>query len=91
MPCQAAPVAQPQVAVKPATAIERPLLWRIELPTPSYLYGTIHLPDDRVTSLPQVVTEAIGSCGALFTEIPMDMDKLIAAAQAAMLPKGVAV
>ena len=88
MPCQAAPVAQPQVAVKPATAIERPLLWRIELPTPSYLYGTIHLPDDRVTSLPQVVTEAIGSCGALFTEIPMDMDKLMGAAQAAMLPKG---
>ena len=89
LPCQTAPVATPQVAAKAATAIERPLLWRIELPTPSYLYGTIHLPDDRVTSLPPVVTEAIGSCGALFTEIPMDMDKLMAAAQGAMLPKGV--
>jgi len=85
---QAAPSAQPTVATKPATAIERPLLWRIELPMPSYLFGTIHLPDDRVTDLPPVVTEAIGSCGALFTEIPMDMDKLMAAAQAAMLPKG---
>ena len=59
LPCQTAPVATPQVAAKAATAIERPLLWRIELPTPSYLYGTIHLPDDRVTSLPPVVTEAM--------------------------------
>ena len=36
LPCQDAPLTQ----------IEKPLLWRIELPTPSYLYGTIHLPDD---------------------------------------------
>lgn len=89
-PCQVAPATPPQGAVTtaPAKAIERPLLWRIELPTPSYLYGTIHLPDERVTTLPDVVTAAIDGSGALFTEIPMEMDKMMAAAKAAMLPKG---
>ncbi|MEZ6036063.1 MAG: TraB/GumN family protein [Planctomycetota bacterium] len=78
LPCQDAPLTQ----------IEKPLLWRIELPTPSYLYGTIHLPDERVTTLPAVVTEAIDSCGALYTEIPMELDKMMAAAKGAMQPAG---
>lgn len=88
LPCQVVPATPPAVATKPAVAIEQPLLWRIELPTPSYLYGTIHLPDERVTTLPKVVTEAIDSCGALFTEVPMELDKMMGVAQAAMLPNG---
>lgn len=87
-PCQVAPATPPPPATKPATAIEQPLLWRIELPTPSFLYGTIHVPDERVTTLPPVVTAAIGECGALFTEIPMELDKMMGAAKSAMLPKG---
>ena len=47
------PAAAPAVAVP--TQVERPLLWRIELAPPSYLFGTIHLPDERVTKLPPVV------------------------------------
>lgn len=57
-------------AVKP---IERPFLWMIEGPTPSFVFGTIHIPDERVTTLPAVVENAIAASGALYTEIPMDM------------------
>ena len=57
----AAPRAQETVeAQRPAQAekvatldkVVRPFLWRIEGPVPSYLYGTIHLPDDVLTALP---------------------------------------
>jgi uncharacterized protein YbaP (TraB family) len=55
-----------------ATAVKAPFLWRIEGPVPSYLYGTIHVPDPRVTALPPSVEQAFASSGAVFTEIPMD-------------------
>lgn len=93
------PVARAQVpAVPPLPAapaqaqtsagVERPLLWRIETPVPSYVFGTIHLPDDRVTKLPAPVQQAFEAAAAVYTEVPMDMQDLMAAAQAAMLPKG---
>jgi uncharacterized protein len=72
----------------PATAIEKPFLWRIEAPVPSYLFGTIHVPDERVTTLPPVVQQVLDSVDALYTEIPMDMASLMKAAAAAQLPKG---
>jgi len=34
---------------------QNPLLWRIEGTVPSYLYGTIHIPDQRVLAVPDVV------------------------------------
>jgi uncharacterized protein len=55
---------------------ESPLLWVVESDdggAPTFLYGTIHLPDDRVLALPEVVSEAVEGCDALYTEIPMDM------------------
>ena len=71
-PAQVPAVPLPDAAAaKPATAIEKPFLWRIETPVPSYLFGTIHLPDDRVTTLPTVVQQVLDSIDALYTEIPM--------------------
>lgn len=70
------------------TTVERPLLWRIELTTPSYLYGTIHLPDARVTELPPVVDEVIERCDALYTELPMDLALLMKQAGRMQLPEG---
>jgi uncharacterized protein len=70
------------------TAVERPLLWRIEGPVPSFVFGTIHLPDERVTSLPDVVQQALTAADAVYTEIPMEMGELMKAAQGALLPKG---
>jgi uncharacterized protein len=59
-------------AVAAASAVKTPFLWRIEGPVPSYLYGTIHVPDARVTNLPPAVVQAFASSAAVFTEIPMD-------------------
>ncbi len=49
--CLVAAPAQAQ-GIKPT---EKPFLWKIEGEVDSYLYGTIHVPDKRVTTLPKVV------------------------------------
>jgi len=79
--------AKPAADVKPT---EHPLLWRIAPADgkgpASYLFGTIHIPDDRVLALPAVVTKAIDGCAALYTEIPMDMATQISLSPRMMLP-----
>src|SRR5215470_3708769 len=65
---------------------QKPLLWRIEGPVPSYLYGTIHIPDQRVLALPEVVTKAMNASDAVYTEVVLDQDTLTAAAGAGQLP-----
>jgi hypothetical protein len=47
------------------------MLWRVESPgrASSYLFGTIHVPDPRVTDLPAAVLDALDDCDALFTEL----------------------
>jgi uncharacterized protein len=62
----------PAPAVAAVPAVKSPFLWKIEGPVPSYLYGTIHVPDARVTNLPPSVLQAFASSAAVFTEIPMD-------------------
>ena len=44
-----------------SSAVEQraPLLWKIDGPQTHYLFGTIHLPDPRVTTLAAPVTEAL--------------------------------
>ncbi len=66
---------------------QNPLLWRIEGPVPSYLYGTIHIPDERVLALPDVVKKAIAASDAVYTEIPFDSNSLQTAAGAGQLPE----
>ena len=85
---QAPATPAPAPALAAATAVERPLLWRIEGPTPNYLFGTIHLPDDRVTTLGPVVRGALDACDALFTELPMELSELMKMQPATQLPKG---
>lgn len=77
--------------VAPAQDIEptdAPFLWRIEGDTPSYLYGTIHVPDPRVLALPESVTEALAEAAALFTELPMDMESQMEMVQHLQLDEG---
>jgi uncharacterized protein YbaP (TraB family) len=86
------PVVPPEVAsaspeVAPAPK-ERPFLWVIEREVPAYFYGTIHLPDPRVTTLPAVVEEAISASDEFYTEIPMDIFTMGRAAFAMMAPRG---
>ena len=44
-------------------SVKAPFLWRIEGPVPSYLYGTIHVPDAQVTNLPPAVEQAFAVLG----------------------------
>ncbi|WP_309398235.1 TraB/GumN family protein [Cerasicoccus maritimus] len=54
----------------------------------SYLFGTIHLPDKRVTQLPEMVLEKFRAADGVFTEIPMEPEMMLGAAQAMMLTDG---
>ena len=56
---QETPAPAPQASAPPAAPKGSPFLWRIEgHGAAAYLYGTIHLPDDRVLSLPDTVERA---------------------------------
>ncbi len=65
-----------------------PMLWQIEGKTPSYLFGTIHLPDDRLLKLHPAVDKALMGAQQVFTEIPMDMNTQMKLAMMSMLPDG---
>ncbi len=68
---------------------EHPFLWMLEsddAKVPSFLYGTIHVPDPRVLALPEIVTSAIDSCDALYTELPMEMGAQMSGMSRMMLP-----
>ena len=63
----------------------RPFLWEISGPKPSYLFGTIHLPDQRVANLPVSVNRAFEASASVFTEIPLDTSSLMAQVSQLML------
>lgn len=62
------PTPQPE----PPAAAARPFLWRIDGEVPCWLFGTFHVPDERITDLPPVVEQAFAGVDAVFTEIDMD-------------------
>jgi uncharacterized protein YbaP (TraB family) len=66
----------------------RPFLWQVEGEKTSYLFGTIHLPDERVLDLPPSVTDAFAASDAVFTEIPMDLASQLQISASILLPKG---
>lgn len=66
----------------------RPFFWRIEGKVPSYLFGTFHLPDERITDVNPEVERALGEADAVFTEIEMDMGLTPALLKAMRLPAG---
>lgn len=66
----------------------RPFLWRIDGKVPSYLFGTIHLPDERVTDVNPEVERALAASDAVFTELEMDMVMSPELMQAMRMPAG---
>jgi len=76
-PAPAPPEPQP-------VAAPRPFLYRIAAEPPSYLFGTIHLPDARVLAFPPSVERALEGSAVLFNEIALD-----AAGQQEVLALGV--
>lgn len=67
-----------------------PFLWTIEGPEGrGYLYGTIHLPDQRALALPKVVEAAFGESGAYYSEIEYTPEAQQTTKDAAQLEGGV--
>lgn len=81
----ALPAAGAAEDVRPTDA---PFLWKIAGDSPSYLYGTIHLPDDRVLALPASVEKALGQADVLYTEIPFDDETTRKGMAAFLMPEG---
>ncbi len=65
-----------------------PFLWRIEGDTPSYLYGTVHIREDEILTLPDIVFELILSSDKVYTETKMDYSTIVESTTLSMLPKG---
>ena len=81
---RAAPPAPPAAAEKYA----RGLLWRIEAdgPQPSYLFGTIHSADPRVTALPAAVRAAFEHASSFTMETFFSGAGLVRMAEAMYFP-----
>lgn len=60
-------------SVKVGKHIEQPYLWVIERTPPSFLFGTIHVPDPRVTRVPPMVLSAMSASDSVYTEVPLDL------------------
>jgi uncharacterized protein YbaP (TraB family) len=69
-------------------ATDKPFLWRIDGPVPSYLYGTVHVPDPRVLQLPEVVQRALDASDVFHAEIPLDAGTQASLLGRVMLPPG---
>ena len=64
----------------------QPFLWKIEGDNPSYLYGSIHLPDKGVLTIPDVVYDALTDVDCVYTEVKLDADSQVRSAQLSILP-----
>lgn len=51
---------------------KKPFLWRIEGKKPSYLFGTLHVDDERILTIPDVVIQAVQQSDIIYTEIKLD-------------------
>lgn len=73
------------------TAFPQSILWRVSgknIQSPSYLYGTIHIQDERVFRYDSVVSNAFKACDAFAAEILLDELNMAGLRQTMMMPKG---
>lgn len=73
------------------TAFSQSLLWKVSgksLKNPSYLYGTIHIQDQRVFNFDSTVYRAFASCEAFAMEVLMDELDIKQVQESMYLPKG---
>ncbi len=83
-------------ATKQVTPTKHPFLWRIEgngnqtFDVKSWLYGTMHLGDERLVTLPDSVEDARESADALYCELDMDQmqKQLQKVTRKMVLPRG---
>ncbi|WP_255989853.1 TraB/GumN family protein [Chitinolyticbacter albus] len=77
-------------AADQANAFARTHLWRIDKAgmAPSWLFGTIHVADPKVTTLSPAVQEAFSSAERVATEFRLDFGAFMEMAKAVLLPEG---
>lgn len=66
----------------------KPFLWVIEGEPKIYLFGTIHVPDERVTTLPDVVKDALSESDVFWGEIESTAETQQKTQARTMLPAG---
>lgn len=79
---------EPKIIEEVPKAVIAPFLWKIEGETEAYLYGTMHVQDERVVTLPQVVYESIEESDVLYTEIKLDIASLVRGILEGVLEEG---
>ena len=62
---------------KETTYSTEPFLWKIGSENPSYLFGSIHLSNLTILTLPDVVLDALEESDVVYTEIMLDVDALM--------------
>ena len=65
-----------------------PFLWKASGEHTFYLFGTIHLPDPRITNLPDEVLEALNQSTAFYAELDLSESNIVEIAQLMWLPEG---
>lgn len=70
--------------------IEKGLLWKIERPDvkTSYLFGTIHVEDERITKLPVPVKAALKECKSFTMEVILDFHAMTVLSEAMFYKNG---
>jgi uncharacterized protein len=66
------------------------VLWRVERAdgAASYVFGTLHSRDERVTALPQQVSDAFAASQTLAIECILDNPAILKVTRAMLLPRG---
>lgn len=75
-------------AAPATTLVRQPFLWRIERTPPSYMFGTIHLPDERTNVPAPSAMAALLAADEVLTEIPMDLVTMARSATAFLRSDG---
>lgn len=83
-------VAANQVAANQETGNETGILWRIEKAgvAPSFLLGTAHVSDPRITNFKQELNQVLGSVDSISLEIDLDPANQMRMAGMMMVPGG---
>jgi len=82
------PTASATTTTAPPAVAWKPFLYKISGTKPSYLFGTIHVPDDRLAMPAQSLKDAFHDAEEVVTELPLDDTSPAHAMQLAGMPNG---
>ena len=77
-------------ATPPSNADQHAVLFRVEKAgvPPSWLFGTVHVADPRVTHLSQPISDAYTSSDHIYTEVRLDFGVMMEMAKTVLRPEG---